>query len=74
VLVVVDDPVLPTTLGDLLGASGSSTSSTQRAAWRRYVTLRLHDVDLVLTDLVMPGSGGEELLTQVRQAFPAVSS
>jgi DNA-binding NtrC family response regulator len=69
VLVVEDDVPLRTTLVGLLGASGFEALGEPDGE-RALRTLQRQDVDLVLTDLVMPGGGGEELVKQIRQQFP----
>jgi DNA-binding NtrC family response regulator len=69
ILVVEDDTELRRTLEALLSAHGYHvvTSPDGREALRR---LQSETVDLVVTDLRMPGLGGEALLEQVRATFP----
>jgi two-component system, NtrC family, response regulator HydG len=69
ILVVEDDAELLRTIDSLLSAYGYRvlTSSDGRQALR---LLQKEAVDLVLTDLRMPGLGGEALLEQVRATFP----
>ncbi len=69
ILVVEDDAALRQTLAMLLQAYGyqASTSPDGRQALR---LLQREPVDLVLTDLRMPGTGGDVLLEQVRASHP----
>jgi DNA-binding NtrC family response regulator len=71
ILVVEDDAALRATLETLLGAAGYVVfaAADGESALR---ILQRHDIDLVLSDLVMPGMGGEELVRQVRQSYPDV--
>lgn len=71
ILLVEDDSALRTTLAEVLSAHEYDVAVSQDAesALRR---LQRESVDLVITDLMMPGLGGEDLLLQVRTAFPHV--
>jgi DNA-binding NtrC family response regulator len=71
ILVVEDDRELLRTLESLLTDYGyrALTSADGKQALR---TMQQEPVDLVLTDLKMPGLGGEALLEQVRATFPLV--
>jgi DNA-binding NtrC family response regulator len=71
ILLVEDDAALRRTLTELLESFEWSvlTSPDGEHALRQ---LQREAVDLVITDLKMPGMGGEALLEQVRTAFPEV--
>jgi DNA-binding NtrC family response regulator len=71
ILVVEDHTPLRETLLEVLGAYGYRVlgSHDGQHALR---TLQRETVDLVVTDLMMPGMGGEELLQQVRQIYPGI--
>jgi DNA-binding NtrC family response regulator len=69
ILIVEDDAALLDTLDGLLEGHGweTGTASDGSTALAR---LQAGEFDLVVTDLVMPGMGGEALLDQIRAAFP----
>jgi PAS domain S-box-containing protein len=72
ILVVEDDPMVRTIvtaiLDDLgyrvLKADGGEAALELAAAWES-------EIDLILTDLVMPGMSGRETAERVRERFPA---
>ena len=71
VLVVEDEAYVRDSLGELLGARGFDVSlaATVEAALK---CLQRSPVDLVLTDLRMPGAGGLELLRRLQSSDPEV--
>jgi DNA-binding NtrC family response regulator len=71
ILVVDDDASLRSTLADLLETLGYRTlvAGDGVTALR---ALQRDSVDLVLTDLIMPGMTGEQLVLQVRDSYPDV--
>jgi DNA-binding NtrC family response regulator len=71
ILVVEDNSSLCAVLVEMLGAHGYCVfgSLDGEHALR---TLRRVPIDLVMTDLMMPGLGGDELLKQVRQIYPEI--
>lgn len=71
ILVVEDDAKLRAVLQEVLGARGFEVLASPDAA-HALETLQREPVDLVLTDLMMPGMGGDQLLAQVRAAFADV--
>ena len=71
VLVVEDDPPLRATYLEVLEGAGYRVASAAHAREALEV-LQSEVVDLVVTDLMMPGLRGEELLAQVRATFPEV--
>jgi DNA-binding NtrC family response regulator len=71
VLVVDDDPPLRATYAEVLSAAGYRVSTAAHAR-EALEALQSEPVDLVVTDLMMPGLRGEELLAQVRAVFPEV--
>jgi CheY-like chemotaxis protein len=69
VLVVDDDPVVGTSYDRVLSNKGYSVITAHNAA-EALEELRRQDVDLVVTDLKMPGMGGLELAETVRARRP----
>jgi DNA-binding NtrC family response regulator len=70
VLIVEDNDPERQITADILREEGFSVE--QAAGGRRAMELlALSQFDVVLTDLMMPGMSGEELLTNVRTAYPA---
>lgn len=71
VLVVDDEPYIGQVVRRWLETEGYACESatSAEAALRR---LEAHDVTLVLADLVMPGTGGLDLLRAIRHAHPQV--
>ncbi len=70
-LVVEDDDSFRTALTEVLGARGYDVSPAPDAAGALEV-LQSESIDLVVTDLVMPGMRGGELLERVRSTFPGI--
>lgn len=71
ILLVEDDPSLRHIMDEVLSAQGYDVRTAPDAAQALEV-LQRESVDLVITDLRMPGMGGEALLAQVRTAFPDI--
>ncbi len=72
-LVVDDDPTLRTLARELLRAEGyvvELAGSTDEAL----ALLERQPIDLVLTDLQMPGRGGDELYAELRARWPALAA
>ncbi|MEN9579458.1 MAG: hypothetical protein RJA70_2467 [Pseudomonadota bacterium] len=69
VLVVDDEPANVTSLEKILGREGMRVM-TADGARRALELLRSHRVQVVLTDLMMPGIGGLELLKAVKEVSP----
>ncbi len=68
VAVVDDDPRLLESLEDLLESAGYASRCFSSA--KSLLADGLSDVDLLITDIGMPGMDGFELRDQVRQACP----
>jgi two-component system response regulator AtoC len=71
VLIVDDDPAVSRVLGALLAQAGltvHAASSGQQAL----AVLQRHPVDVVVSDVRMPGMGGMELLAEVQRHWPDV--
>lgn len=69
ILVVDDDPVILTLVERSLRAEGLRVWTATRAADARQVLAELAGaVDLVLTDVAMPGGLGSELAPQIRSS------
>lgn len=72
VILCVDDEEIPRTLRALvLGTQGYSVLSAVSAA-QALEMLELHEVDLVLTDQIMPGIAGTELAKRLRVTRPSL--
>jgi CheY-like chemotaxis protein len=71
ILVVEDDAVVRQTLGMLLSASGYSVTDADNG-FSALLRLQEEVPDVLVTDLNMPEMSGFELLSVVRQRFPAV--
>ncbi len=69
VLVVEDEPYVRDSLGDML-ASRRYDVTMAASVEAALEALARAPVDVVLTDLKMPGSGGLELIRRIRSAFP----
>ncbi|MEX0713454.1 MAG: response regulator, partial [Pirellulales bacterium] len=69
ILVVDDEPVVRGLLGRWIVGAGyhCTQAGDARAAWD---CLQSGGVDLVMSDINMPGESGVELLVRTRQAFP----
>lgn len=68
VAIVDDDPRLLESLEELLESAGYATASFASA--RSLLETGLADVDLLITDIGMPGVGGFELRDIVRKTCP----
>jgi len=73
VLVVEDDPRIVSFLEKGLAAEGyATTAAASGEAALRVVARSLNDVDLVLLDLGLPGTSGEEVLEAIRRRAPGL--
>lgn len=71
ILVIEDDPAIRRGLVDALRFSGHAVLQSSNGTTGRTEALRA-TVDLVLLDLVLPGPGGLEILSAVREARPTL--
>ena len=71
-LLVDDEPDLLKTLTDILETSGYMIISKPDASSALAVIREGAQIDLVITDLHMPGMSGDELIAILRQILPAV--
>ncbi len=71
VLVVEDEAYVRQSLGQLLQARGFEVGLAESVD-AAFAFLARSSVDLVLTDLSMPGAGGLELLKRVRESSPGL--
>lgn len=69
ILVVDDNEMVRRIVGHVLETAGYEVGEACNGA-EAMEALRLGPADMVLTDLHMPGMGGQELLGRVRSAFP----
>ena len=69
ILLVDDDESLRTMLGEVLRRAGYEVQEACDGleAGKLY---RSHPADLVITDLVMPGKEGLEMIMELRQSYP----
>lgn len=65
-LTVDDSPTILTMLGDVLRANGFEVHAASNG-YEALNVLDQHAVDLVLTDLLMPGMDGVELIREIRE-------
>lgn len=73
VLVVDDDAMMRTLVGRTLRADGFQVWTASGAPEARQVLARLTGpLDLILTDVAMPGGMGPQLAAEVRRAHPRV--
>ncbi len=71
ILLVDDDTLLLRTLGRVFAAEGFKVWQAE-SGLRALEILQIQKVDIVLTDLQMPGMDGLELTARMRRQFPAV--
>jgi len=69
VLVVEDDDAMRALLAEEIGAAGHVVAASSGGA-QALAHLETHPVDVVVTDLEMPGMRGNELLTRIREREP----
>jgi DNA-binding response OmpR family regulator len=73
ILVVDDDAMMRTLVGRTLRSEGFQVWTASGALEARQVLNRIPDqLDLILTDVAMPGGMGPQLVAEVRQAHPRV--
>jgi DNA-binding NtrC family response regulator len=72
ILLVDDEPDILKILSDILMPSGYATVSKPDAESALAVIREGKQIDLVITDLRMPGMSGSELTTILRQILPSV--
>ena len=70
-LIVDDDPSIRMSLSQILIASGNSVRSAVDG-FSALIEIRQEAPEILLSDLNMPGMSGFELLSVVRQRFPAI--
>lgn len=73
VLIVDDDEILRASIVDLLTDAGYMTYEAGNGSEALEVLARESAIDVVLTDVKMPGMDGPELLRQIRSKHPEVS-
>src|SRR5262245_23411507 len=73
ILVVDDDAMMRTLVGRTLRGEGFQVWTAASAVEARQVLGRMPGaLDLILTDVAMPGGMGPQLAAEVRQAHPSV--
>ncbi len=73
ILVVDDDPDIRGVILEFLTPDGYEVRLAANGR-EAFGILGFEDVDLVLTDLVMPDREGIEMIQEIRQRFPAVKT
>ena len=73
ILVVDDDPDIRGVIREFLTPDGYEVRLAANGR-EAFGILGFEDVDLVLTDLVMPDREGIEMIQEIRQRFPAVKT
>ncbi len=71
ILIVDDEPAARSALAELLREEGYAVH-TAADAFKALGHLEHHHVDVMVTDIQMPGMGGLELMTKVRERLPDV--
>lgn len=69
ILVIDDDPQITGLMQDVLEFEGYKVLTAQRAT-EGLQHLEMMEVDLVITDLIMPGKEGLETIRELRQRYP----
>ncbi len=72
ILLVDDEPDLLGVLADILERAGYAVIAQPDAESALSVLLNRTSIDLVITDLCLPGMSGSELVEVLRKALPAV--
>jgi CheY-like chemotaxis protein len=72
ILLVDDNPDITSVLADILQVKGYVVHATNSGA-EALLLLREHPVDLLLTDIRMPGMNGLQLSRAARQNYPDLS-
>jgi DNA-binding response OmpR family regulator len=73
ILVVDDDAMMRTLVGRTLRNEGFQVWTASGAPEARQLLSRIPGVlDLILTDVAMPGGMGPQLVTEIRRAHPSV--
>ncbi|MGZ4371527.1 MAG: PAS domain S-box protein [Gaiellaceae bacterium] len=72
VLVAEDDPMVRSVVASTLADRGYSVASASDGATALELAAEMETLDLLVTDLVMPGLTGKETATRVRELFPDV--
>jgi len=71
VLVIDDDDQLRSTLAEMLEDEGLNVI-TARDGDRGLAELDRHQVNVVVTDILMPGKGGNEIIHNIRNKSPGI--
>lgn len=69
-LLVEDDADLREVLGEILSAVGYRVLSAGDAAEALALSREAGGVDIVLSDIIMPGTNGIDLAVEIRKEFP----
>ena len=72
ILLVDDEPDILKTLADMLGRTGYTIVAKPDAESALSVVREGTPIDLVITDLRMPGMSGAELITILKKTLPSV--
>ncbi len=69
VLIVEDEKLVRRALNKMLQAGGHDVTEVEDGH-RALSYLDRHPADVVVTDIIMPGKGGLEVITELRRRFP----
>jgi CheY-like chemotaxis protein len=72
ILLVDDDPLIHDTLSQLLAIQGHEVVGALNGR-QALAQLRIHRIDVVVTDVLMPESDGLEVVQQVRRDHPDIA-
>ncbi len=72
IVIVDDEPMITENIKDILEISTSLSVTAFTRPADALSHIQKHPVDLLLTDYLMPGMNGLELLTRVREFYPAM--
>jgi CheY-like chemotaxis protein len=73
VLIVDDNPAMASTLADVLDVSGFKVYAAGGGA-EALAILKKHPVDVLLTDVVMPGMSGVALYRKAKKTHPKLTT
>ena len=71
ILVIDDDPHIRTLVGKFLTIDGHEVDLAENGAVGLKLA-RLHQYELVITDVIMPDKDGLEVVTELKRLFPLV--
>jgi DNA-binding NtrC family response regulator len=73
ILIVDDDPVITESLAELLRAHGHEVCAAPGESEAKNILDQDHGIQIVISDIALPGPSGLELLKHIRARHPAVA-